>query len=76
MENPDSVYYSAEGESREVFFKMSPEASYTPKFLTKTIVEFDQEKTEGFIVTAMPSKKEGGNIGDRIYPEKVIRQEE
>ena len=71
VEHPDSVYYSGEGDTRKVYFKMSPEATYTPKYYTKTVVEFDEGDTEGFIVTAMPSKKEGGNVGSRIYPEEV-----
>lgn len=72
VQDPDAVYNSAEGDDRKVYFKMSPEATYTPRYLTKTIVEFNKEETEGFIVTAMPSKKEGGSVGDKIYPEEGL----
>lgn len=72
VEKPKSVYESGTERNRLVFFKMSDEATYTPKFFTKAIVEYNDEKTEGYIVTAMPSKKERGNIGDRVYPEEII----
>ena len=75
VSSPDSVYKSGEYDNREVFFKLSSEASYFPRFMTKTIVEYDASRTNGFIVTAMPVKKVGGNIGVRTYPEEELRSE-
>ena len=37
----------------------------------KTIVEY-QDKESGFIVSAFVSKKEGGNVGKKIYPEDKL----
>lgn len=74
--SPDEVYESGSFDNREVFFKSSSLATYHPKgFITKTVVEYNSERTEGFIVTAMPAKKVGGNVGVRTYPESDVRQE-
>ena len=72
VEHPDSVYESGEYDNREVFFKKTTEATYGEKFFTKTIVEYEQSNTSGFIVTALPQKKEGGNVGQRTYPEDDV----
>ena len=72
VEDPDSVYDSAEYDNREVFFKKSTIATYSTNFFTKTIVEYEQDNKSGYIVTSMPSKKEGGNVGQRTYPENEI----
>ena len=71
VSNPDSVYKSGSHDTREVFFKNSPYASYSSRFITKTIVEYD-DSNEGFIVTAMPVGKEGGNVGQKLYPEDEL----
>lgn len=73
--NPDSVYNSGSYDNREVFFKKSGNATYYPHLITKTIVEYTERREKGFIVTAMPVKKEGGNVGEQTYPENDIRQE-
>ena len=65
VEHPDEVYDSGEFDNRSVFFKKSEEATYYPRFFTKTIVEYNSEGTTGFIVTSMPKEKVGGNIGRR-----------
>lgn len=72
VENPDSVYESGEFDNREVFFKKSTEATYGQKFLTKAVVEYNENNTSGFIVTSLPTKKEGGNVGQRIYPKDKL----
>lgn len=72
VEHPDSVYESGEFDNREVFFKKSTEATYGDKFFTKTIVEYEDENTSGFIVTSLPQKKEGGNVGRRTYPKNDV----
>lgn len=72
VSSPDSVYESGSHDNRKVFFKDSEKATYSPKFLTKTIVEYNEDQTAGFIVTAMPAKKEGGNVGKQVYPEDNV----
>lgn len=72
VSSPDLVFESGEYDNREVFYKLSPEASYFPRLMTKTIVEYDAKRTKGFIVTAMPAKEVGGNIGVRTYPEEEL----
>lgn len=71
---PDSVYESGEFDNREVFFKNSEEATYYPKLLTKVVVEYNNTPmgSDGFVVTAFPTKKEGGNVGVRVYPESEL----
>ena len=68
VQSPESVYQAADMPNREVFFKHSSQAEYNPRLYTKAIVEYNTEDTEGFIVTAFPTDKEGGNIGDKLYP--------
>lgn len=75
VEAPDEVFESGSVDNREVFFKASSCATYYPGLITKTVVEYNPERTEGFIVTAMPVKKVGGNVGVRTYPESNVRQE-
>ena len=73
--NPDVVHLSGSHDRREVFFKKSSVASYYPNLMTKTIVEYNQERTEGFIVTALPVRKVGGNVGVRVYQKDELRCE-
>jgi len=68
IEMPQSIYKSGESDDREVYFKKSKQASYGSRFYTKAVVQFNKEGTEGYIVTAFPHSKEGGNIGERTYP--------
>ena len=75
VSSPDSVYESGSRDNREVFFKDSEEATYHNRLITKTVVEYNTARTAGFIVTAMPVKKVGGNIGVRTYPENDVRSE-
>lgn len=77
VESPDSVYESGDigyRGKRAVFFKRTKNATYFP-LLTKAIVEYNDERTEGFIVTAFPRKKEDGNVGVRTYPTIQLRSE-
>ena len=72
VQSPDSVYESGTHDNREVYFKKWASATYGTKFYTKTIVEYDTDRTVGNIVTAMPSKREGGNVGVRLYPDEEL----
>ncbi len=72
VEQPDAVYESGEYDNREVFFKKSSIPTYSTKYYTKTIVEYEKSNDSGYIVTSLPSKKEGGNVGQRTYPENEI----
>ena len=71
VEDPGSVYEGGNATNahgnRKVFFKKSEVATYYPRFFTKTIVEYPNDES-GFIVSAFVSKKEGGNVGKKIYP--------
>lgn len=70
---PDSVYESGEFDNREVFFKKTAKATYYPNLLTKVIVEYNTPTgSDGYVVTAFPAKKEGGNVGVRVYPESEL----
>ena len=75
VESPESVYEGGEASNahgdRKVFFKKSAIASYYPDYYTKTIVEYQTEKS-GFIVSAFTSKKEGGNVGKKLYPKEEL----
>ena len=72
VESPDFVYDSAEIPSREVYFSGSAGASYEARNLqTKVIVEHVGSST-GYIVTAFPVNKVGGNIGKKLYPEDDV----
>lgn len=68
--DPDSVYASASHPNREVLFKATQTADYSP-LITKTIVEYDREEVEtGHVVTSFPTRKEGGNVGKQLYSKK------
>lgn len=69
IQSPKAIYDSGECDNREVYFKKSELATYGTKYYTKAIVEFDATRKEGYIVTAFPHEKEGGNIGERTYPD-------
>lgn len=75
VESPDSVYEGGVAKNnhgvRKVFFKKSAIATYYPKFLTKTVVEYPTDDN-GFIVTAFVTGKEGGNVGRKLYPEEDV----
>lgn len=64
--SPDIVFQSGEYDKREVYFKETSSASYSNKFKTKVIVEYD-ESDVGEIVTAFPIKDVKGGIGNVIY---------
>lgn len=65
--NPDSVYTSGTSDEREVMFRKPDGKS----IYTKTVVEYE-ENGNGFVVTALPTKKEGGNVGEKLYPESGL----
>lgn len=68
VNQPDKVYRSEDYENRRVFFKVSSSATYSNRFHTKVIVEYNKT-CAGEIVTAFPTKDVKGGIGDVIYPE-------
>ena len=71
VHSPDVAYTSRESVSREVMYSRNAGASYEPFLMTAVVVEYPQTD-KGYIVTAFPAKKEGKNIGIKIYPESDI----
>ena len=66
--SPSCVYSSqSHPQCREVMFKTSKLATYYP-LATKVIVDYSGEEGKGNVVTAFPTKQEGGNVGQQLHP--------
>ena len=71
VQSPDVVYTSRDSVSREVMYSRNAGADYEPRLMTTVVVEYPQTD-RGYIVTAYPVRKEGNNIGIRVYPESDL----
>lgn len=67
INDPDYVYEDKDYDSRKNFLKESTKATYSPKFTTKVVIEYDMND-EGSVVTAYPiNKNSKGGVGAEIY---------
>lgn len=72
VESPDVVYQSAEYPTREIYISKSTEFTYSQKIkLTKVVVQYDSAHS-GRVVTAFPTKKVGGKLDNKLYPEDDV----
>lgn len=63
IEDPNLIFESKENPTRDVYFSLATDATYSNKFpFTRVVVEINEYTQSGEVVTAFPCKTIGDNV--------------
>jgi hypothetical protein len=74
VENPCAIYQSSTYTNRDVYFCKVPTSTYYPLY-TKVVVEIDNNKKKGIVVSSWPQKTISGGIVSDFEGLKYVKSQ-